>query len=216
MHIVIAGGHGTIALHLTRQLSASGHTIEGLIRNPDQADEIRAAGGKPVVFDLESATATELASRLTGADAVVFAAGSGPNSGPERKLTVDRDGAILLAAAAESAGVQRMVVVSAMSADSFDPESDDIFQIYLRAKAEADAAVRASRLDWTIVRPGGLTDEEPTGLVTAAETVQRGTVSRADVAAVIAALLTSGHAVRHQFELISGSTPIDEALRVFS
>src|SRR5690606_23104910 len=162
------------------------HEPVGIIRNPDHADDLRDAGAEPLVFDLEQSTAEELAGHLQGVDAVVFAAGAGPNSGPARKLTVDRDGAILLADAAEPAGVQRIVVVSAMSSDDFDPESDDVFQVYLRAKSEADADIRARTLDWTIVRPGSLTDDEPTGRVEVGDTVPRGEIPRADVAAVLA------------------------------
>ena len=210
MRIVIAGGHGQIALHLSARLAQSGHTPVGLIRNPEHADDL--AGAEPLVLDLEKSSVADVAAALEGADAVVFAAGAGPGSTAERKLTVDRDGAVLLADAAEAAGVRRMVVISAMSADDFDASSTDVFQVYLRAKSEADAHVRASGLDWTIVRPGGLTDDEPTGLVTVGETVPRGSISRVDVAAVIAELLEDQLAIGRQFEVIAGSTTVREAL----
>jgi len=210
MRIVIAGGHGQIALHLSARLAQSGHTPVGLIRNPEHADDL--AGAEPLVLDLEKSSVADVAAALEGADAVVFAAGAGPGSTAERKLTVDRDGAVLLADAAEAAGVRRMVVISAMSADDFDGSSTDVFQVYLRAKSEADAHVRASGLDWTIVRPGGLTDDEPTGLVTVGETVPRGSISRVDVAAVIAELLEDQLAIGRQFEVIAGSTTVREAL----
>jgi uncharacterized protein YbjT (DUF2867 family) len=211
MRIVIAGGHGKIALHLAQQLTAAGHEALSLIRNPAHADDVTVAGGEPIVLDLEASTAAQLAGHLTGTDAVVFAAGAGPGSTAARKLTVDRDGATLLLEAAKLAGVQRYVMVSAMGADGFDPNSEEIFQVYLRAKSEADAAVRESDLDWTIVRPGGLTDDVPTGEITIGETVERGTIPRADVAAVLVACL-EGAASGRQFELISGPTPIAEAL----
>ena len=210
MRIVIAGGHGQIALHLSARLAQSGHTPVGLIRNPDHADDL--AGAEPLVLDLETSSVDDVAAALEGADAVVFAAGAGPGSTAERKLTVDRDGAVLLADAAEAAGVRRIVVISAMSADDFDAASTDVFQIYLRAKSEADAHVRASSLDWTIVRPGGLTDDDPTGLVTVGETVPRGSISRVDVAAVVAELLEDQLAIGRQFEVIGGSTTVREAL----
>jgi uncharacterized protein YbjT (DUF2867 family) len=149
---------------------------------------------------------------LKNADAAVFAAGAGPGSGAARKFTVDRDAAILLADAAEAAGVPRLVVISAMNTDRFDPESDDVFQQYLRAKSEADASVRGRDLDWTIVRPGSLTNDEGTGRVRAGATVPYGKVPRADVAATIAALLETGAASRVQFDLVSGDDPIREAL----
>lgn len=213
MRILIAGGHGKIALLLTRLLADSGHDPVGIIRNPDHAPDIETAGGSALVLDLEQTDATALASHLDGADAVVFAAGAGPDSGAERKLTVDRDGAILLRDAAVAAGVRRYVLVSAMSADGFDPDSDDVFQVYLRAKSEADAAVRESELDWTIVRPGGLTDDEATGMIEVGDELSRGEISRADVALTIAHVLDTHTALRTQFELIGGDTPIAEALK---
>jgi uncharacterized protein YbjT (DUF2867 family) len=212
MRIVIAGGHGQIARLLATQLAAGGHEPIALIRNPDHADDVTAAGATPLVLDLESSGVDAVAHALAGTDAVVFAAGAGPNSNAERKLTVDRDGAILLADAAEAAGVRRIVIVSAMATDDFDPASDEVFQVYLRAKSEADADIRRRDLDWTIVRPGALTDDAATGLVTIGETAPRGSISRADVAAVLAHALASGAGVRSQFELVAGETPIAEAL----
>ncbi|RFA15783.1 NAD-dependent dehydratase [Subtercola boreus] len=212
MRIAIAGGHGVIALHLEKLLSDQGHEAVAIIRNPEQASDVLAAGGIPVVIDLEKVDAATLALDLTGVDAVVFAAGAGPNSTAERKNTVDRDGAILLADAAESAGIRRYVLVSSMGADDFDPESDDVFQIYLAAKAAADANLRERDLDWTIIRPGGLTNDPGTGEVMLAESTGRGTIPRHDVAALIAASLIDGIAIRAQFEAISGDTPIPEAL----
>ncbi len=211
MRIVIAGGHGKIALHLARQLQEADHEPVGLIRNPAHADDVTVAGGEPILCDLETSSASELAVLLAGSDAVVFAAGAGPGSTAARKLTVDRDGALLLIAAAKQAGVDRYVMVSAMGADSFDPDSTGIFQVYLRAKSDADAALRASGLDWTVVRPGGLTDEIGTGKVTIGESVGGGSIPRADVAAVVVACL-AGAASRRQFEVVSGPTPIPDAL----
>jgi uncharacterized protein YbjT (DUF2867 family) len=196
---------------LSRQLVEAGHEPVGIIRNPAHSVDLAAAGATSAILDLEKSSVDEVATAIAGADAIVFAAGAGSGSNAERKLTVDRDGAILLGEAAVAAGVQRYVVISAMSTDSFDPDSDDVFQVYLRAKSEADAAIKATSLDWTIVRPGGLTDESPTGSVTVGATVDRGSIPRADVAAVIVSLLSNGSAIREQFELISGDTPIAEA-----
>ena len=212
MRIVIAGGHGKIALILERLLAEAGHEPVAIIRNPDHRADVDAKGAAAVVLDLEAASVDEVAQVLKNADAAVFAAGAGPGSGAERKFTVDRDAAILLADAAEAAGVGRLVVVSAMNADRFDPASDDVFQQYLRAKSEADASVRGRDLDWTIVRPGSLTNDEGTGLVRAAATVPYGKIPRADVAATIAALLQTGAASRVQFDLVSGDEPIRDAL----
>ena len=212
MKIAIAGGHGHIALQLEKLLSDAGHQAIALIRNPEHASDVLVAGGIPVQIDLEAVDAPTLALDLRGIDAVVFAAGAGPGSTAERKLTVDRDGAILLADAAEQAGIRRYVLISAMSADDFDPDSDDVFQVYLKAKSEADANVRARDLDWTIVRPGGLTDDPPTGKVQLATTTARGSIPRADVAALIAELLATGGGVGVQFEAISGEVPVPEAV----
>ena len=212
MRIVIAGGHGQIALLLARQLVRSGHQPVSIIRNPAHTEEVKATGAEPVVLDLERATVSRLAAPLAGADAVVFAAGAGPGSTAERKLTVDRDGATLLIAAAEQAGVARYVMISALGADAFDPDSTDVFQVYLRAKSEADAALRSSDLDWTVVRPGGLTDGPGTGHVTVADSTGRGSIPRADVAAVVRQCLTATGTIGKQFEVISGDTPIEAAL----
>ncbi|SHH27261.1 NAD(P)H-binding [Jatrophihabitans endophyticus] len=212
MRVVIAGGHGKIALLLARRLAAAGHHAVGLIRNADHEADVVAAGGEAVVLDLETRTVDDVAAALVGADAVVFAAGAGPGSGPERKLTVDRDGAVNLARAAAAARVSRYVLVSAIATDDFDADSEDVYQVYKRAKSEADAAVRASDLDWTIVRPGGLTDDPATGRVRVAETVERAKIPRDDVAAVVLACLEEPATVGRQFELVAGDTPIGEAL----
>src|SRR5215207_11200464 len=157
MDVAIAGAHGQIARALTRLLAARGDRVRGLIRNPAHADDVREDGAEPVLLDLESASAEDVSAALEGADAVVFAAGAGPGSGAARKMTVDRDGAIALVRAAEAAGAGRFVIVSSVGAES-PPDGDDVFSAYLRAKAEADQAVMASDLAWTVVRPGPLTD----------------------------------------------------------
>ncbi|WP_286308687.1 NAD(P)H-binding protein [Agromyces mangrovi Wang et al. 2018] len=212
MRIVIAGGHGQIALLLERRLADAGHEPVALIRNPSHESDVVAAGAQPVLLDLESTDADALARVLAGADAAVFAAGAGPGSTPERKGTVDRDASVLLADAAVQAGVPRLVQISAMSADRYEADSDDIFQIYLRAKSEADARLRETSLEWTIVRPGRLTNEPATGAVTIGESVSYGEIPRDDVAAVIAELLVSGAGVRWQFDLVSGDTTVGEAV----
>ena len=209
MRVVIAGGHGQIARLLIRRLAAAGDEAVALIRNPDHAGDVQDDGGAPVVFDLEAETAEVLATHLAGADAVVFAAGAGPGSGAARKLTVDRDGAVKLIEAAKAAGVKRYVMVSAIGADRFDPESDEVFQVYLRAKGEADAALRESGLDWTVVRPGLLTDDPPTGRV--AIDAGRAEIPRADVAAVIDACLRDPATIGRQFDVVSGEVAVAEA-----
>ncbi|PJN27936.1 NAD(P)H-binding protein [Kitasatospora sp. CB02891] len=214
MRIVIAGGHGRIALRLERLLGARGDEVAGIVRRPEQAEELLAAGAEPVVCDLESATVAEVAGHLEGADAAVFAAGAGPGSGAARKETVDREACVLFADAAEAAGVRRFVVVSSMGADREPPAgTDPVFAAYLRAKAAADADVRSRPgLDWTILRPGRLTDRPGTGRVTLAAATGRGEVPRDDVAAVLAALLDEPRTAGLTLELISGNSPVDEAV----
>ncbi|GAA3752709.1 NAD(P)H-binding protein [Salinactinospora qingdaonensis] len=215
MRIVIAGGHGKIALRLARLLAARGDTPVGLIRNPDHADDVRAVGAEPVVIDLESATVTELAEKLMGADAAVFAAGAGPGSGAARKETVDRDAAALLADAASLAGVRRYLMVSAISVDEGPaPDAEPVWAAYIRAKKAADDDIRGRslELDWTILRPGRLTNDEGTGRVWLAPKVERGDVSREDVAAVLVALLDAPTTIGHVLEMVGGNTPIADAV----
>src|SRR3954447_23630361 len=188
MDVAIAGAHGQIARRLTRLLAARGDRIRGLIRNPAHADDVRADGAEPVLLDLETAGADQVAAAIEGADAVVFAAGAGPGSGAERKMTVDRDGAVALVRAADAAGVGRYVIVSSVGAES-PPDGDDVFSVYLRAKAEADAAVAASDRAWTIVRPGGLTGAPGTGRVLITTEPHRAEVTREDVAGVLEQVL---------------------------
>ncbi|MFG2921605.1 SDR family oxidoreductase [Streptomyces sp. NPDC048305] len=213
MRIVIAGGHGQIALRLERMLAARGDEAVGVIRNPQQSEDLRAAGAEPVVLDLESASVQEVAEVLRGADAVVFAAGAGPDSGAARKDTVDRGAAVLFADAAERAGVRRYVVVSSMGANP-DHQGDEVFDVYQRAKGAADADVRArSGLDWTILRPGMLTNDAGTGGVRLAASTGRGPIPRDDVAAVLAELLDTPATAGLTLELISGSKPVTVAVK---
>ncbi|GGY31448.1 MULTISPECIES: SDR family oxidoreductase [Streptomyces] len=213
MRIVIAGGHGQIALRLERLLAARGDEVAGIIRKPEQADDLREVGAEPVVLDLESATVDAVAQALQGADAVVFAAGAGPGSDASRKETVDRAAAVLLADAAERAGVRRYVIVSSMGADS-SHQGDEVFDDYLRAKGAADDAVRSHKnLDWTVLRPGMLTNDAGKGLVTLAASTGRGTIPRDDVAAVLAELVDSPATAGLTLELISGSAPVTVAVK---
>jgi uncharacterized protein YbjT (DUF2867 family) len=199
MRVVIAGGHGQIALLLERQLADLGDEPVGIVRNSDH------------VLDLEDASVDDVATVVRGADAVVFAAGGGPNSGPARKETVDKGAAVLLADAAETAGVRRYLMVSSMGTRNADPTSDDVFQVYLRAKKAADDDLRARGLDWTIVHPGRLTDDAATGNVQVG-TLERGSVTRADVAGVLAAALHDDRTVGKDFDLLNGDQPIPDAL----
>jgi uncharacterized protein YbjT (DUF2867 family) len=210
MRVAIAGAHGKIAMRLIRLLAARGDSIAGLIRNPAHADDVRAAGAEPVVCDLEQASVEQLAEAVSGSEVVVFAAGAGPGSGPERKLTVDRDGAIKLLRASEGDRA-RYLIVSSVGAES-PPAGDDVFSVYLRAKAEADQAVMASDRDWTVIRPGSLTDDPGTGRVRIDTEPFRGEVPRDDVAAVLAAVIAGNRASRLVLYVNGGDEPIEQAL----
>ncbi|POX46847.1 NAD-dependent dehydratase [Streptomyces sp. Ru71] len=213
MRIVIAGGHGQIALRLERLLAARGYEVAGLIRKPEQADDLRTAGAEPLLLDLESASEEQVADALHGADAAVFAAGAGPGSGVARKDSVDKGAAVLFANAAVRAGVRRFVVVSSMGADAAH-RGDDVFDVYLRAKGEADDHVRGlDALDWTILRPGSLTNDAGTGLVRLEAHTGRGMVPRDDVAAVLAELVETPATAGLTLELVSGSTPVSVAVK---
>jgi uncharacterized protein YbjT (DUF2867 family) len=208
MKVAIAGGHGKIALRLEHLLAARSAEIRALIRNPDHIEDVRATGAEPVEADIEADF--DLAPVIHGVDAVVFAAGAGPGSGPERKWSVDRDGAIRLIEACKEAHVHRYVMVSSIGAGS-PPDGDDDFSVYLRAKHEADEALKASGLDYTIVRPVSLTDDPGTGMVLAAEReIEHTEIPRDDVAAVLAAVLDAPNTIDITFEVASGPLPIEE------
>ncbi|HEV2772301.1 MAG TPA: SDR family oxidoreductase [Thermoleophilaceae bacterium] len=211
MHIAIAGGHGQIALRLTRFLRIRGDTVRSLIRNPDHSDDVRDVGAEPVVCDLEHATEKEVATAIRSVDAVVFAAGAGPGSGSERKETVDYGGAVKLIAATKAKKISRYVMVSAMGADP-SAEGDDTYSIYARAKGRADAELEASGLSYTIIRPGSLTDDPGNGRVEIAERLEGGSISRDDVAAVVAKTAHARVTIGWTFDLVAGETRIDEAL----
>lgn len=212
-NVVVAGGHGRIALHLHPALVAAGHAAVALIRNPDHEDDVRAAGAEPVRCDLESEA--DLAPYVAGADAVVFAAGAGPGSGPERKQTVDLGAAVKLIRACQAAGVPRYLMVSAMGTADLASASEEM-RPYLMAKAGADEALRDSGLAYTVVRPGRLTDDAATGRVRAGEALDYGEVTRADVAAVLVACLGMTETVDRSFDLVGGDTPVRDALLTLS
>ena len=215
MHVVIAGGHGKIALRLTARLAARADIVTSLIRNPDHRADVEQAGGRPVVVDLEATTVDDLAPILSGADAVVFAAGAGPGSGAARKDTVDRAAAVLLAEAARAAGVHRYLLVSSTGVDDPPrPGTDEVWAAYLAAKKAAEEAVRASALAWTILRPGALTDDPGTGRVLLAPPpVPRAEVTRDDTAAVLVALIDTPATAGQVLELRAGDTDVDKAVR---
>lgn len=205
MDIAIAGGHGQIALHLTRLLTGRGDSVTGLIRNPDQTADLEAAGATPVILDMEAEH--DFSSYVEGADAVVFAAGAGPGSADERKRTVDLGAAVKLM----NAGVSRYLMISSIGAG--DPDSaPEAMNAYQRAKGEADDTLAQSGLDYTIVRPGKLTDGAATGHVAAGPDVERGDVARADVALVLLACLDTPASVGKTFNVVAGKEPVAAAI----
>jgi len=211
MDVAIAGGHGKIALRLTRQLTERGDTVRSLIRNPDHTGDVEAAGGEAVICDMEAED--DISTFVGSADAVVFAAGAGPGSGPERKRTVDYGAAVKLIDACRKTGIDRYLMVSSIGAH--DPSAGgEQMRPYLQAKHDADEALMESGLAYTIVRPGSLTDDDGTGLVTVTTDMSvRDRVPREDVAAVLAASLADNGTIGKVFVVVGGGTPIAEALR---
>jgi uncharacterized protein YbjT (DUF2867 family) len=214
MKVLVAGAHGKTARRLVRMLAESGHEVRGLVRKEEQMPDVEADGAEPVLVDLENEEVDGAVGRaVEGCDAVIFAAGAGPGSGAARKETMDYGGAVKLIEAAERQGVGRYLMLSSMGAG--DPEGgSEAMQPYLFAKARADERLQGSDLDYTIVRPGGLTEEEGTGRIDAAETLgRRGEISRADVARTFAVALEAENTYHKTFEILAGDTPIREALQ---
>ena len=212
MDVVIAGAHGKIARQLTRLLAGRGDRVRGIIRNPDHWADIESDGGEPVVVDME--TADDLSDAVRGADAIVFAAGAGPGSGAARKQTLDLGGAVKCIEAARELGVERFVMVSSMGTLEIDPDSP--MRPYLEAKRDADLALIDSGLRWTIVRPGGLTNDPGTGTVSLAPRLAYGQITRDDVAAVLLACLGAENTVHGAFDLLNGPDPIEDAVLSFT
>ena len=212
MRIVIAGGHGQVARHFGRLVTEAGHQPVGMIRSPEQIPDLQEDGIEPAIINLEATDLDEMTKIVRGADVVVFAAGGGADGNAARKETVDKGAAIMLADAAEAAGVRRYVMVSAMGTDQADPDSEEVFQVYLRAKQAADDYVRGRDLDWTIVNPGRLTNDVPTGLVQVGR-LEQGSVTRGDVAHVLAEVIESENTIGKTFDLLNGDVAVKQAVR---
>jgi uncharacterized protein YbjT (DUF2867 family) len=211
--IAIVGGHGKIARLLIPLLVDAGHQPVALVRNPDYSPELERLGAQVGILDIEQDDADAFAAAFTGADAVVFAAGGGADGNAERKRTVDLGGSLKSIEGARTAAITRFVQVSAIGVDEpLGDDVEDVWKVYVEAKRDADVALRDSDLDWTIIRPGGLTDDGPTGHVALAEKVERGQIPRADVAALIAAVLDEPATINRQWEVVSGDVPIDDAV----
>lgn len=210
--ITIFGGRGKVARLLIPILVARGDEVTAVIRNDAHADELRALGAEPIVFDVERETRGGVARMLEGQDAVGWSAGAGGGDA-ERTMAVDRDGAIRSMDAAGDAGALRYVMVSYFGSSpthGVDPANG--FFSYAEAKAAADAHLRRSSLDWTVLGPSSLTMDEPSGLIdTKAE--ESGHVSRGNVAAAVAQTLVEPATIGRTIRFNDGTTPIADALR---
>jgi uncharacterized protein YbjT (DUF2867 family) len=212
MIVLVAGANGKTARSLVRMLVEDGHKVRGLVRKEEQLPEVERDGAEPVLVDLEEEVEGAVRRAVEGCDAIVFAAGAGPGSGAARKETMDYGGAVKLIEAAERHGVRRYLMLSAMGAA--DPESgSEEMRPYLSAKARADERLQSSGLDYTIIRPGSLTNEPGTGRIDAAPSLgRRGEISREDVAAIFAVTLEAENTFGKTFEALSGDTPIRETI----
>lgn len=212
-HIAIVGGHGKVAQQLVPILVEAGHTPVALVRREEHRAEMEAAGARVRLVDLERAEAADLAAAFAGVQAVVFAAGGGADGNIGRKRTVDLEGSTKSAEGARLAGVPRFVQISAMGVDApVAQDAEPVWRAYVEAKRDADAHLRDTGLDWTILRPGALTDGAATGRLSVGASVARGEISRADVALAVAAALEDPATVGLQVELVAGDTPVAEAL----
>lgn len=211
--IAVVGGHGQVARQLHPALVAAGHTPVALVRREEHRATLEASGAEVRLLDIERADAAAFAAAFDGCHAVVFAAGGGPDGNLERKRTVDLEGSLKSIEGARRAGIWRFVQVSAIGVDRpLPPDTEPVWRAYVEAKRDADAALRATELDWTILRPGRLTDEPGTGRVALGPDLERGELPRADVAAVIAAVVDTGAGIGAQWDLVSGDTPVAEAV----
>ncbi|WP_047864812.1 SDR family oxidoreductase [Rubrobacter aplysinae] len=215
MKVAVAGAAGNTASRLLVRLAGRGHQVRGLVRREEQLSRVEELGAEPWMLDLEEAGPEETARAVEGCDAVVFAAGAGPGSGPERKQTMDYGGAVKLVEAARASGVGRYLMLSTMNADAPDALGEQM-QPYFEAKGAADERLRESGLDYTIIRPGRLTDDAGTGRIDAARSLGRGDeIPREDVAETFAAALEQDATRKETIDVLSGDTPIAEALRTF-
>jgi uncharacterized protein YbjT (DUF2867 family) len=212
--VAIVGAHGKVAQQLMRVLYDRGDDFVGIVRNDEHADDVYRLGGLGVLVDIETASVEQLAAAFQDCDAVVFSAGAGAGSSIERKRTVDYGGSVKSIEAAGLAGIRRFVQVSAWGADNPLPEdTEPVWRAYIEAKRDADAALRSSGLDWTVLRPGGLTFDEGTGLISLGDSTPSGSIPREDVAALIAVCIDEPSSIGRTWEVISGDTPIEQAVR---
>lgn len=187
--VLLVGAHGKVARLALPLLVEAGHEVVGVVRNPDHTGNVAATGASAMVADVEHLSTDELVDVLAGQDVIVWTAGAGGGS-PERTYAVDRDAAVRTVDAAVRAGVGRYVMVSYFGAGpDHGVAPDSSFFAYAEAKSAADAYLAATELGWTILRPSGLTDDPGTGRIESGDGVMSSDVPRADVAAVIAAVV---------------------------
>ncbi len=212
-NVFIVGGSGKIARHLAQQLSARGYTPLSLHRNPEQAEELKALGSTPVSGDLLELNVTELAQLMVSSDVVVFSAGAGGKGGPEMANAIDGRGLELTVAAAQKAGIQRFLLVSAFPEASRGKQISETFENYMAVKKRADVHLAESDLDWVILRPGTLLDAPGNGKVRAGLAIPYGDVARDDVATALVEIIEHPEVSRVIIELTQGDTPVDQAIQ---
>lgn len=211
--IAIVGGHGQVARHLLVELRRTEHTPVALVRREEYREELERRGARMRLLDIERADVDAFAAAFEGCGAVVFAAGGGPDGDVQRKRTVDLEGSLKSIEGARRAGIDRFVQVSAIGVDAPLPDdTGEVWRAYVEAKRDADAALRESGLAWTIMRPGRLTDDPATGRVALGVDLEPGEVTRADVAAVIAAVLDHDASIGRQWDLVGGETSVHDAV----
>jgi uncharacterized protein YbjT (DUF2867 family) len=212
MKVLVVGANGQIGQHLINLLKESPeHTPKAMVRKEEQAEAFRNSDVEAVLADLEGSV-EEIAAAAEGCDAIVFTAGSGGKTGADKTLLIDLDGAVKTVEAAEQAGIKRFIMVSAIQAHNRKSWSDAI-KPYFVAKHYADRMLMQSNLNYTIIRPGGLTNEAGNGKIAAAENLDRATIPREDVASTILAALTEENTFRRSFDLVAGESTINEALK---
>ena len=211
MNVAVVGANGQIGKQVVGFLKEDGHTPRAIVRKEEQLQSFEKEGIEAALVDLEG-TVDQITNGLKGADAVVFTAGSGGSTGSDKTLLIDLDGAVKTMEAAKQAGIERFVIVSALQAHHRENWNDSLKPYYV-AKHFADRALEDSGLTYTIIRPGGLLNEEGTGKVSAAENLERGSIPREDVARTIVASLTEESTFNKGFDLISGSIGIEEAVK---
>lgn len=214
MKVLVVGANGQIGKHvITYMKNHEQIDAKAMIRDESQAAFFTEANAEVVVCDLED-DIPAIVKAAEGCDAIVFTAGSGPHTGKDKTLMVDLDGAVKTMEAAKLAGITRYIMIS-----SFDTtraaiqEASESFAPYVVAKHYADEWLRATNLDYTIIHPGALTNDEPTGKVNAAETVERNEIPRADVAQVILAVLEDDRTIGKEFQVVKGDVDVKEAIR---